>query len=236
MCALGILLALHERFKSGKGQVVDAAMVDGVAYLSSMCFLTNQLGHLKNGIESVGTNLLDTGAHFYEVYTCKDGKHFSIGAIEPQFYKLLLKGMGLEEKKDNLPRQMDQSKWPEMKQLFAKVFATKTQQEWTGIFHGVDACAFPVLSMADAIHNEHNKQRKTFLPSKEFKDFGLFEPAAAPKLSRTPGCPPRKLPTPGGDTAEVLGRMGYSKDRISTLLASNNVVDANTTNDTRAKL
>ena len=133
-CAFGIMLALWERTKSGKGQVIDSAMVDSVAYLSTFLYKMSQSGLMNER----GTNLLDSGAHFYETYKTKDGKYLAVGAIEPQFYDNLLKGMNLEKSK--LPKQGDQDKWPEMKVLFANVFATKTRDEWCHIFDRLDAC------------------------------------------------------------------------------------------------
>lgn len=227
ICAFGILLALIERQKSGKGQVIDAAMVDGASYLASTIITTVQLGAWGNDLDTAGTNLLDGGAHFYGTYTCKDGKFFSVGAIEPQFYAELLKGLGLDEKRDNLTSRMDKSGWKDMRKRFEQVFLTKTQAEWAEIFRGKDACAFPVLSITEAMNDEHNIKRGTFIssgsnPSKK-------EARAAPVLSRTPASPSRPMPAPGEHTQEVLKEFGYSEQEIKTLLDSGNVVGSGKT-------
>ena len=218
MCALGIIIALFERTRSGQGQVIDAAMVDGASYLSTFVFRANSLGANGNELDEVGTNLLDGGPHFYQTYTCKDGGHFAVGAIEPQFYKVLLRGLGLDPKRDNLPRQHDRSQWRAMKLRFADIFVTKTKAEWAEIFHGTDACAFPVLSIEEAKANKHNVLRGTFQPSGD--DPSVMEPRPAPVLSRTPGLAPRKSPTPGDSTLEVLKEYGLSEDRIKDAFAS----------------
>lgn len=209
------MLALYERTTSGKGQVVDAAMVDGAAFLASVLVLSSQLGFHRNDLDGVGTNLLDSGAHFYDTYICKDGKHFSVGAIEPQFYKILLECLGLDHTKDGLSKQMDKENWPRMKAIFQKRFLEKDQAEWTRIFEGKDACSFPILSIEDAMNLEHNVARKTFLPSAQFPGFN--EVNAAPKLSRTGALPFRKFPTPGGNTEEILKSLGYSSTEVKEL-------------------
>eukprot|EP00511_Aplanochytrium_stocchinoi_P000042 CAMPEP_0204822056 /NCGR_PEP_ID=MMETSP1346-20131115/238_1 /ASSEMBLY_ACC=CAM_ASM_000771 /TAXON_ID=215587 /ORGANISM="Aplanochytrium stocchinoi, Strain GSBS06" /LENGTH=387 /DNA_ID=CAMNT_0051948071 /DNA_START=1643 /DNA_END=2803 /DNA_ORIENTATION=- len=222
ICAFGILLALMERQNSGKGQVVDAAMVDGAAYLASAIFSGNSVGAWSNDLDTVGTNLLDGGAHFYQTYECKDGKFMSLGAIEPQFYAELLKGMGLDEKQDNLPNRMDSSQWPQMKERFARIFLTKPRDEWAEIFKGKDACAFPILSLQEAIANKHNVARGTFV--KKEGSIDTHEPAAAPKLSRTPAHGSRPMPVPGSHTLEILTEFGFSTDQIQSMLKSKNVV------------
>ncbi len=218
VCALGILIAIIERTKSGKGQVIDAAMVDGASYVGSFVYRSNMLGAHKNDLDTVGTNILDGGAPFYQTYTCKDGHHFAVGAIEPQFYKELLRGLGLDPKRDNLPRQGDRSQWPALKLRFADIFVTKTRDEWTEIFNGTDACAFPVLSIDEAKKNKHNVLRGTFQPSGD--DPSALEPRPAPVLSRTPGASPRKSPMSGESTAQVLKEYGFSDDRIKSALAN----------------
>jgi alpha-methylacyl-CoA racemase len=220
MCAMGVLLALLERQKSGKGQIVDAAMVDGVPYVSSFVYKAWGFGQYRNELAGVGTNLLDTGAHFYDTYTCKCGGHFSVGAIEPQFYKLLLDGLGLDQKRDRLPKQSDRSQWKAMRARFAQVFLTKTRDEWAAVFYGTDACAFPVLSLAEAQADKHNKLRGTFAPSGDLPD-SMLEPLPAPKLSRTPGLQPRPSPQPGAATDDVLKEYGWSQDEIERLASAN---------------
>ncbi|GBG28399.1 Alpha-methylacyl-CoA racemase, partial [Hondaea fermentalgiana] len=217
MCALGILLAIIERTRSGKGQVIDAAMVDGASYVSQFIVRGIELGQIKNSLDGVGTNLLDGGAHFYGTYTCKDGKHFSVGAIEPQFYKLLLEGMGLDPKRDGLPRQMDTAQWPAMKSRFADIFKTKTRDEWAAIFDGTDACAFPVLDLAEAREYAHNQKRGTFV--KNGDSSSMFEARPAPVLMRTPGLTGGKTPDPGANTEEILRDFGVDKSKIADLLS-----------------
>lgn len=199
-------------------------MVDGVAYLSSVTLLISQLGIHSNQPSDVGTNLLDGGAHFYDTYECKDGKFLSVGAIEPQFYKLLLQKLQLDENRDNLSKQMDKENWPRMKIIFGNRIKTKTQSEWASIFEGVDACTFPILSIQEAFENKHNKLRNTFVKSKQFP--GLFEASAAPKLSRTKALPPRKFAQTGKDTKQILLEAGFSKEKVKSLLASNHVLAA----------
>ncbi|XP_065890485.1 alpha-methylacyl-CoA racemase-like [Dysidea avara] len=211
MCVLGILLALIERNTSQRGQVVDAAMVEGATYLNYFLRASKKMGIWT---EPRGHNLLDSGAPFYEVYTTSDGRYMAVGAIEPNFYNPLLEGLGLNE--DDLPGQMDIQKWPEMKQKFAEIFATKTQQQWTEIFSDLDACVQPVLDMDEAVTHPHNVHR------------GMFQRTAsddvqvcpAPKLSRTPG---RSTDTAGvlntgQHTVEILKELQYPQKEIQQLI------------------
>jgi alpha-methylacyl-CoA racemase len=209
MLAFGLVAALLEARRSGKGQVVDAAMVDGAASLMTMTFAFHQLGWW---LEERGVNILDTGAPFYEVYETSDGRWFAVGAIEAQFYAELIKVMGLEG--EDLPAQMDRDKWPEMKQRFAEVFRTRTRDEWAELFEGTDACGAPVLSPWEAHNHPHNSARGTFVEVS-----GITQPAPAPRFSRTPAavqCPP---PVAGQDTDEVLGAWGVTADRLESLRA-----------------
>ncbi|CAI2165934.1 2505_t:CDS:2 [Funneliformis geosporum] len=188
MCVLGILLALIERSKSGKGQVIDVAMVDGVKYLATFTQLMKLMNQLWT--EPRGENMLDGGAHFYEVYKTKDNKYMAVGAIEPQFYAELLKRLDLNA--NTLPSQLDNSKWNEMKQLFTNTFLTKTQEEWNQVFYGSDACVTPVYGLSDKI------------------------PEPAPKLYETPG---RMIQlndslNPGKHSEEILTEYGYSENEI----------------------
>mmetsp|Transcript_30549 Transcript_30549/g.48927 ORF Transcript_30549/g.48927 Transcript_30549/m.48927 type:complete len:300 (-) Transcript_30549:644-1543(-) len=214
MCALGILLAIIERQKSNKGQVVDAAMVDGISYVSMFVHNACSYGQLKNDLDSVGTNVLDGGAPFYGTYTCKDGKHFSVGAIEPQFYSLLLKGLGISA--DKVPNQGNRKDWGAMKAEMARIFLTKTRDEWTKIFDGKDACAFPVLSMEEAKYYKHNAIRGTFVPSAD--NSAVLEPRPAPVLSRTPGHARGAMPLAGNDTESVLKEYGFDTQEVKRLL------------------
>ncbi|XP_051498746.1 alpha-methylacyl-CoA racemase [Apus apus] len=216
MCTVGIVTALYERTRSGKGQVIDASMVEGVAYLSSFLWKSQNLG-LWN--RPRGENLLDSGAPFYETYKTSDGKFMAVGAIEAQFYKQLITGLGLDSEK--LPSQMSFSDWPEMKKKFASVFAQKTQAEWCSIFDGTDACVTPVLSFDDVASHQHNKQRSSFFKN----DQEEISPRPAPRLSRTPAVPSLKRdPFIGEHTEEILLEYGFTKEEI-TKLHSDKVIE-----------
>ncbi|XP_077672855.1 alpha-methylacyl-CoA racemase isoform X2 [Eretmochelys imbricata] len=209
MCAMGIIMALYERTKSGKGQVVDASMVEGAAYLSSFLWKSQNLG-LWNRLR--GENLLDSGAPFYETYKTLDGKFMAVGAIEPQFYEQLVKGLGLDS--DKLPNQLSFSDWPEMKKMFAAIFSKKTQAEWCRIFDGIDACVTPVLSLDEVALHEHNKERSSFIKN----DQEEISPRPSPLLSRTPATPsPRRDPFIGEHTEEILLEFGFTKEEIAKL-------------------
>src|SRR6204780_2899457 len=151
LLAIGILAALVERERSGLGQVVDAAMVDGSALLTSFIYGLRARGGWR---DERGVNLLDGGAPFYDTYTTADGKYVAVGALEPQFYAALLKGLGLEGAE--LPAQLDPSGWPVVREKFTAVFASRTRDDWTAVFDGIDACVAPVLSLAEAPTQPHN--------------------------------------------------------------------------------
>ncbi|BBY57761.1 CaiB/BaiF CoA transferase family protein [Mycolicibacterium sarraceniae] len=182
---LGIVAALYEREKSGQGQVIDAAMVDGVSILAQMMWTMKATGSLKDQRESF---LLDGGAPYYRTYETADGGYMAVGAIEPQFFAQLLAGLQLAA--DQVPDQFDVARYPQMRELFTTAFASKTRAEWTAIFAGTDACVTPVLSWAEAASNEHLLARRTVI------DVGGAEQAApAPRFSRsvarTVGLPPQ---------------------------------------------
>ncbi|MCJ7686874.1 MAG: CoA transferase, partial [Desulfobacteraceae bacterium] len=158
LCAMGILLALIERSSSGKGQVVDAAMLDGAANLSTLFY--GLLGHHLMTLD-IGTNVLDSGAPFYQTYETSDGKFMAVGAIEGRFYAELLAGLGVDP--SSLPQQFDMSKWPEMTERFAEVFKTKTRDQWAAIFEGKDACVAPILELDEVEHHPHNKEREIII-------------------------------------------------------------------------
>ncbi|XP_068958550.1 alpha-methylacyl-CoA racemase-like isoform X2 [Petaurus breviceps papuanus] len=218
-CALGIVLALYERTQSGKGQVIDASMVEGTAYLGSF------LWHSQNTVlwsQPRGQNVLDGGAPFYETYRTSDGKFMAVGAIEPQFYALLINGLGLNC--DELPDQLSISGWKEVKKKFADIFAKKTQAEWCKIFDGTDACVTPVLSLEKAALNEHNRERGSFITD----DDDNVSPRPAPLLSRTPAVPSNKRnPLEGGHTEELLQEFGFSKEEIHQL-NSDKIIETST--------
>ncbi|XP_008833637.1 alpha-methylacyl-CoA racemase [Nannospalax galili] len=209
MCTLGIVLALFERTHSGKGQVIDASMVEGTAYLSSFLWKTQQLGLWD---QPRGQNLLDGGAPFYTTYRTADGEFMAVGAIEPKFYQLLIKGLGLNS--DELPSQISTADWPEMKKKFADVFAKKTKAEWCQIFDGTDACVTPVLTLEEAFHHSHNRERGSFITDKD----QYSSPRPAPQLSRTPAIPSvERDPSIGEHTEEILKEFGFSQEEIHQL-------------------
>jgi alpha-methylacyl-CoA racemase len=181
---LGIVAALYEREQSGKGQVIDAAMVDGVSILAQMAWTMKSTGSLKDERESF---MLDGGAPFYRTYETSDGKYMAVGAIEPQFFAQLLDGLGLST--DDVPNQLDAAAFPAMHKLFADKFAGKTRDEWTDTFAGTDACVTPVLTWREAAQNEHLRARSTLVTSND-----VDQAAPAPRFSRTPPGPVRRPP------------------------------------------
>ncbi|MFV9473744.1 CaiB/BaiF CoA transferase family protein [Advenella sp. RU8] len=203
MLAFGIVCALFEAQKSGKGQVIDAAISDGASTLGSIYHSLLEQGKWQNQREA---NLLDGGAPFYTCYTCKDGKYISIGAIEPQFYQLLLEKCELTD--PIFARQMDKSAWPEIKQKFTELFKSKTRQEWCELLEGTDACFAPVLDFEEAASHPHNTSRNNFI-----KINGMTAPAASPRLSRTPATPGEIFKN-GHHTAEILNELGYGNDDL----------------------
>ncbi|HVA03474.1 MAG TPA: CaiB/BaiF CoA-transferase family protein [Acidimicrobiales bacterium] len=207
LLAFGMCAAMLEAQRSGQGQVVDAAMVDGAASLMTMTFAFRQLGLWTEGR---GVNVLDTGAPFYEVYDTSDGKWFSVGAIEPQFYAELLKVIGLEG--EELPAQNDREHWPAMKERFAAIFRTKTREEWSAAFAGKDACGAPVLSPWEAHTDPHNVHRETFVEVD-----GVVQPGPVPRFSRTPAAVHKPPSVAGADAEEALRSWGVDGDRLATL-------------------
>jgi alpha-methylacyl-CoA racemase len=205
--AFGIACALVERGRSGQGQVVDAAMVDGAAVLTSFIHGLRAMGVWG---DERGTNLLDTGTHFYDVYETADGRYVSIGSIEPQFYAELVRLSGLGGQ--DLPAQMDRTQWPAMKERLAAIFRTKTRDQWCELMEGTDVCFAPVLSMAEAPRHPHNRHRRTFV-----EVGGVPQPAPAPRFSRTPGSidsPPAHV---GQHTDEALVDWGFSSEEVAKL-------------------
>lgn len=212
--AFGMVCGLLEAARSGKGQVVDAAMVDGAATLMTMFHSFHAMGIQK---PARGTNMLDTGAPFYDVYECSDGTYISIGSIEPQFYAELRRLGGLTDDA-TWGKQMDQSRWPELKERMAEVFMTKTRAEWCELMEHTDVCFAPVLSIDEAPHHPHNMARGTFVT----RD-GVTQPAPAPRFSRTKPELPHSSPSPGAHTDSVLEWAGYSADEIEGLRAEGSV-------------
>jgi len=207
MLAFGIACALVERQRSGKGQVVDAAMVDGAALLMTIFHGMRSVGFWK---DERGANLLDSGAYFYEVYECKDGKFISIGSIEPQFFAELLQRTGLDG--EALGEQMDQSRWEANKETFRALFLTKTRDEWCRELEGSDVCFAPVLSMSEAPEHPHNKARATFVARE-----GIVQPGPAPRFSRTEAGIQGPPPHPGSHTSEALAAWGFADSEIAVL-------------------
>jgi alpha-methylacyl-CoA racemase len=205
--AFGIVCAILEAQRSGEGQVIDAAMVDGAAVLSTFIYGLRNIGIWQ---EERGTNMLDTGAHFYDVYETADGKYVSIGSIEPQFYAELLKHTGLEG--EQLPGEMDRSQWPAMKERLAAIFKSKTRDEWCTIMEGTDVCFAPVLSWTEAPEHPHNKERGTFT-----EVAGVTQPSPGPRFSRTPGAIRRPPPHPGQHTLEALVEWGFTEGDVAKL-------------------
>ena len=214
LLAFGMLAALWESQRSGQGQVVDAAIVDGTATLSSMIF-----GMLASGFwaDQRGSNLLDTGAPFYDVYETSDGGHMAVGALEPQFYAELVRLLELSDA--DLPGQHDRSRWAQMRATFAARFKERTREEWTKVFDGTDACVAPVLSMTEAPQHPHNVARGTFVE----RD-GVTQPSPSPRFSRTPGAVQSPPPAPGEHTRAALADWGF--DDVEAVIGSGAAVQA----------
>ena len=207
--AMGMLAAIIEAGKSGKGQVVDTAMVDGVASLMTMQYGLLQMGMWKN---PRGENLLDGGAPFYDVYETSDGLHVSVGAIERRFYEELLERIGL--KGEALPKQNDPNGWQELRERLAAVFASRTRAEWCELLEGTDACFAPVLSPAEAVTHPHSVARGVYTDID-----GVVQPQPVPRFSRTPSSLRHAPHAPGEDTAQTLADWGFSGDEIAALRA-----------------
>jgi alpha-methylacyl-CoA racemase len=216
--AYGVVCALLEAQRSGTGQVVDTAMVDGAAVLMSMFWAFKSIGMFDENAR--GTNLLDTGAHFYDVFRCADGQYVSIGSIEPQFYAELMRLTGLDADPE-FAKQMDKASWPHLKQRLGDVFATKTRAEWCAIMEATDVCFAPVLTMSEAAEHPHNVERGTFI-----EVGGMRQPAPAPRFSRTVPAVERPPAHAGQHTREVLADWGIAADRVDALVASGAVADA----------
>lgn len=218
LLAVGVLAALLERSGSGRGQVVDAAMVDGAALLTSFIHGLRAEGHWS---DERGTNLLDGGAPFYDTYETADGKYVAVGALERKFYAQLLDGLGLSEDAD-LPAQMDRSRWRELRARFEAIFRSRTRDEWEAVFSGSDACVSPVLAPEEAATAPHSVQRNAFIDIE-----GVSQPAPAPRFDRTPAVAHPSAPRiPGEDTEVALGEWGFASDEIELLLGSGVVESA----------
>ncbi|MCY4311162.1 MAG: CaiB/BaiF CoA-transferase family protein [Rhodospirillaceae bacterium] len=206
---VGVLAALLEVQKSGRGQVIDAAMVDGAASLMTTFFGLKAAGMWR---DERGANLLDGGAHFYAVYETSDGKYVSIASIEAKFYTELLEKTGLASA--NLPSQMNPKNWPVIKEKLAAVFKTKTRDEWCALMEGTDICFAPVLTLEEAPEHPHMSARGAYVDVD-----GVIQPGPAPRFSRTPSGVQRPPSVPGADTEEGLIAWGFSSDEIANLRA-----------------
>jgi len=218
--AYGVVCALFEAARSGQGQVVDAAMVDGAATLMAPFW-----GALAGGgLGPRGTNMLDSGAHFYDMYRCADGQFVSIGSIEPQFYAELMRITGLDADPEfTAKHHFDHSTWGPLKERLREVFAGKTRDEWCALMEHTDVCFAPVLTMAEATKHPHNVERGTFVEID-----GRWQPAPAPRFSRTPGQIRNAPVSAGADTREVLQDFGLTADEITQLEQSGAVQQAST--------
>ena len=210
--AYGVVCAVLEAQRSGRGQVVDTAMVDGAATLMSMFWGFRQMGAFDENAR--GTNLLDTGAHFYDVYECNDGRYISLGSIEPQFYAELLRITGLDDDPE-FARQHEKANWPHLKERLTAVFASKSRDEWCTLMEHTDVCFAPVLTMSEAARHPHNRERETFV---EYE--GVMQPAPAPRFSRSTAeivSPPARA---GEHTRDVLIDWGMTPEAVDTLFES----------------
>ncbi len=211
---VGVLSALLERERSGRGQVVDAAMVDGAASLMTMVYSLHAGGLWQDRREA---NLLDGAAPFYDTYPCADGSFVAVGALEPQFYSALLSGLELD-----LPEgQYAVAAWPRHREAIADRFASRSRPEWLQVFDGTDACVTPVLSLAEAPGDPHLVARRVFAEVP-----GGVEPRVAPRFSRTPGLSPTPAHEPGQDSAAVLRDLGYSDEQVKELVSAGAVHQA----------
>ena len=205
--AFGVCAALLSANRTGKGQVVDAAMIDGVSALTSIFHSLSQSGIWN--VNNRGRNLFDGGAPFYQVYETKDGHHISIGSLEPQFYQLLIEKLDLG---DEFKNQMQFDKWDMFKEKLTSIFKTRTRDEWNEIFEGTDVCYAPVLSINEVMNHKHMQERNSFLKIND-----VTQPAPAPRFSVTPSSSPSAAPDIGQDNESIMLDIGYSKEQIKEL-------------------
>ncbi|MET0408238.1 MAG: CaiB/BaiF CoA-transferase family protein [Hyphomicrobium sp.] len=213
--AFGVLAALFERGRSGKGQVVDAAMVDGSAYLSTAIHGMTALGLWQEGL---GSNILDSGAPWYDTYATSDDKFVSIGPVENRFFAELLVRLKIDP--GNFPTQHDRSRWPDMRNRLTEIFRTRTRDEWCEVFEGSDACFAPVLTLSEAPQHPHNRVRETFVDIA-----GVTQPGPAPRFSRSQTALPHAAPVIGANAQEILRDWGFSPDELDGLRQSGALSD-----------
>jgi alpha-methylacyl-CoA racemase len=214
MLAFGVVCGLLEARRSGAGQVVDAAMTDGVASLTTLIYSMTAQGRW---VDQPGVNFCDGGSPYYDSYETADGRYVVVAAIEPQFYAALLDKLGLSAA--DLPDRDDQANWPRLKKLFADIFITRSRDEWTEHFDGSDACVTPMLTFSEAPGHPHNAARGTIVEA-----FGVTQPAPTPRFSRTPGAIAGPPPAPGAQSAEVLLAWGFPAEKVDELLAAGTVL------------
>ena len=209
---MGILAALFERQQSGRGQVIDAAITDGVISLMAMMQGFQGMGRWEQQRQ---TNMLDGGAPYYDTYQCADGEWVGIGSIEPKFYALLMEKLGMESDGHTMEDQMDKQRWPQLKRRIAEIIRGKSREEWCRIMEGTDVCFAPVLSLTEAVEHPHNRARDSFV-----ERGGCWQTAPAPRFSRTQGEIQRHPVAAGADTTEILAELGMDEAAIEDLRQS----------------
>jgi alpha-methylacyl-CoA racemase len=214
LLAFGIVAGLIEASRSGRGQVVDAAMLDGTNLLGSMFHGLRQIDAWHDRRES---NRLDGGAPFYRTYETADGRWVAVAANEPKFYAVLVEALGLSP--DELPPQMDQSAWPDVRERFAAIFRTRTRAEWEDVFRSLETCFSPVLTLDEALADEHGAAREAFVDVD-----GMRQAAPAPRFGRTPGAVAGPAARPGEHTEEALRDWGFAPAEVADLIAAQTVV------------
>ena len=208
--AFGVMAALYERQRSGRGQVVDAAMVDGAASLASLFYGLQAAGQWH---EARGSNLLDGGAPFYGVYACADGRFISLAPLEPKFFAQLVRALAIDP--TFVPRQYDRQAWPALRDAIASAVRSASRQQWQERLEGTDVCFAPVLTFDEAPQHAQARARQSFVDIG-----GVVQPAPAPRFDRTPAALPQRAPRQGEHTAEVLQAAGFSADEIGSLMGS----------------
>ncbi len=208
LLALGVLAGILNARQTGKGQVIDAAITDGSALLSTLLFSFHQMGAWSN---QRSDNIIDSGSPWYDTYACADGNYITVGSLEPRFYNLLLEKCGLSSDPD-FAKQFDKADWPRAKQKLTAMIKTKSRAEWCDLMEGTDICFAPVLNFEEAAAHPHNQERETFL-----KVDDVLQPAPAPRFSETPSHLKSPPPVPGADTEDILRELGYENGQIQEL-------------------